>query len=338
MRILSIILFISICVSSCGDYDKRSTLKAYLGDFGDVMVVTDRDLWEGDFGDSIKILLTDYVPAIMPAQGQFDLEYSSLENFTGSARRFRNVIYLDIGDKLNNQESNIATSKSEYALDQIIVYARAKTTEDMLELLSKRYKDIINKINDEEVKRKQQALAFRQDSAAIENIQRKKGYNILVPTAYKVLVDSGNVLWMNKLSSIRDDDMEKYNVRDIVITTYSYESEEMLLLENLLKKRDEVLRVITFDETDSTYIRHQEKLEPTLRVLSADNDYKLEIRSQWTKEGAFQGGPSIQYIQLDYDNRRIIHADARVYAPGYSKRELVRELEAIIKSITPVKN
>jgi len=337
MRALTILLLIVLGLSSCGDYENRGELKAYLGDFGDVLVVIDRDLWEGDFGDSIKILFTDYVPAIMPAQGQFDLEFSAPENFKGSAKRFRNVLHIDIGDKLNNQEPTITTSKSEHALDQIVVYAKAKTEEDMLTLLSKRYKDIINRVNDEEMGRKQKLLSFRQDSSVLETIERKKGYAIIVPSSYKVLVDSGNVLWVNKVSSVRQDDLEKYTVRDIVISTYDYESEDMLTLENILIKKNEVLRSITFDDSDNTFIRHQEKHDPTVRIISGGNDYKMEIRSLWTKEGAFQGGPSIRYIQLDYDNRRIIHADARVYAPGNYKRELIRELEAIIKSITPIK-
>jgi len=337
MRIVTIILLFVLALFSCGDYENRGGLKAYLGDFGDILIVTDSDLWDGDFGDSIKILLTDYVPAIMPAQGQFDLEFSSTKSFTGSAKRFRNILHIDVGDKLNNQDPTITTSKSEYALDQLIVYAKAKTEQDMLSLLSKRYKDIINKVNDEEIIRKQKALSFRQDSSVLDAIERKKGFKMIVPSTYNVLLDSGNVLWINKVSTVREDDLDKYTVRDIVVSTYVYESEDMLALENLLIKRDEVLRKITFDDSDNTYIRHQEKHDPTVRILSGGNDYKMEIRSLWTKEGAFQGGPSIQYIQLDYENRRIIHADARVYAPGNYKRELIRELEAMIKSITPIK-
>ena len=50
MRALTILLLIVLGLSSCGDYENRGELKAYLGDFGDVLVVIDRDLWEGDLG------------------------------------------------------------------------------------------------------------------------------------------------------------------------------------------------------------------------------------------------------------------------------------------------
>ncbi len=337
MRLSLFTALIILIVSSCSNYESGSSLKAYLGDFGDAMVVCDQEFWDGTNGDSIKILFTEYLPATMPAQGQLDLEFSSPVNFKGSAKRFRNVLYLDIGDRVNNQTANIKTTKGEFANDQLIVYAYAKTEAEMMTLLSQRYKDILYKINDEEIKRKQAILSYRQDTSSVNRVRSKKGYDMIIPEKYTVLVDSGNVLWMNKLTSVMDNDLEKYTVKDIVVSTYDYDSEEIFELENLIKKRDEFLKPITFDEEDSTYVRFQEKLDPVKRTLRSEgNEYQVEIRSLWTKEGAFQGGPSIQFVQLDYKNRRVIHADARIYAPGNYKREMLREVEAIIKSITPV--
>jgi len=336
MRITIVSLLLVSIFSSCSDYGSSRGKKAYLGDFGDAMVVCDRAYWESAEGDSMKVQLTDYVPALMPSQGQLDLEYSAPEYFKGSAKRFRNVIYLDIGDKLQNQTPNIKTTESEFALDQLIVYCKAKTTEDMYELLKSRYKDILRKIHDKEIERKQKALAFKQDSSAVKSVIAKKDYSILVPAKYSVLLDSGNVLWMNKLTTMKKDGLDNYMVRDIVVTTYDYEDQSLFNPENLIEKRDEVLKILTYNAEDSTYVRYQEKVEPTVRVLNTDKNYAVEIRSVWTKEGAFEGGPSVQYALLDYDNRRIIHADARIYAPGSSKREMMRELEAIIKSIKPV--
>ena len=332
------IIYTSLLITaySCGDYESRSSKKGYLGNYGDAMVVCSEDFWNSELGDSVKVMLTDYVPAMMPAQGQLDLEFTDHKNFQGGARRFRNTIVLDIGDRVNNQVANVKVTKGEFAVDQLIFYCYAKTPEEMVELLAKRHLDLINKINDEEAFRKQKELSQVLDSVAIKSIRAKKNYDILVPDKYTVLVDSGNVLWINKLTSVSKGDLDNYTVRDIVITTYDYDSESVFELDSLIKNRDEVLKKVTYNEEDSTYIRFQEKVEPTVRILSGDNDYKLEIRSVWTKEGAFQGGPSLQYVQLDYDNRRVIHADARVYAPNNSKREIMRELEAIIKSVKPL--
>lgn len=325
-----------LILNSCGNYDSKGSKKGYLGSYGDAMVVCSQDFWKSTQGDSVKVLLTDYVPALMPAQGQLDLEFTESKNFKGGAKRFRNTIVLDIGDKLNNQTANIKTTKEEFAVDQLIFYCYAKTPEDMVTLLSERYLDIINKINDEEILRKQKELSQRLDTSAMKSIRLKKDYEVLVPLKYTVLLDSGNVLWMNKLTSTAKADLENYIVRDIVISTYDYDSPGVFGLDSMMAKRDEVLKIVSYDSEDSTYIRFQERIDPTVRVLSGENDYKVEVRSVWTKVGAFQGGPSVQYVQLDYDNRRIIHADARVYAPNNSKRDIMRELEAIIKSVKPL--
>ncbi len=335
MRLLTCFSLL-LMMYSCGNYESGRTKKGYLGNYGDAMVVCSNDFWKSDLGDSVKVLLTDYVPALMPAQGQLDLEFTETKNFGGGAKRFRNTIILDIGDRLSNQTPNIKITQGEFAVDQLIFYCYAKTPEAMVGLLSERYLDIINKINDEEILRKQKELSQRLDSSAMKSIAYNKDYEMLVPIKYTVLLDSGNVLWMNKLTSVTKGDLENYVVRDIVVSTYEYDSPGVFELDSLILKRDETLKALTYDSEDSTYIRFQEKIEPTVRVLSGDNDYKLEVRSVWTKEGAFQGGPSVQYVQLDYDHRRVIHADARIYAPNNSKREIMRELEAIIKSIKPL--
>jgi hypothetical protein len=50
-------------------------------------------------------------------------------------------------------------------------------------------------------------------------------------------------------------------------------------------------------------------------------------------ENDFMGGPFLHYTLVDEKNNRVIELDAFVFAPKFDKREYLRELEAIVKTV-----
>ena len=59
-----------------------------------------------------------------------------------------------------------------------------------------------------------------------------------------------------------------------------------------------------------------------------------EMRGLWTLENGFMGGPFINLVTRDDVNDRFVMLDGFVYAPNDDKRELLRQLEAIIYTIS----
>ncbi|MCB0408861.1 MAG: DUF4837 family protein [Flavobacteriales bacterium] len=53
----------------------------------------------------------------------------------------------------------------------------------------------------------------------------------------------------------------------------------------------------------------------------------------WYVKGDFMGGPFINYTFVDEKRNKVISIDGYVYAPRFDKREYLRELEALIRSI-----
>ena len=48
----------------------------------------------------------------------------------------------------------------------------------------------------------------------------------------------------------------------------------------------------------------------------------------------FMGGPFVHYAIVDTNRNEIIHLDGFVYAPKFNKREYLRELEALIRTVS----
>ncbi len=336
ITIFILVISLIISFSSCSPSAPRGK-QPYIGGFGEAMVVCENAFWNSNYAnDTLKVLLTEYVPAAMPAQQQLDITHIDPKYFKrGSALNLRKVLVIEVRDDVKGKEPSISFTTGEHAKDQLIIYVRAKTEREIKQLLNQGAPEILRRINEKEVQRKIQALKLNSKSDEERNIKEKKGYDIVVPLKYTVLIDSGNVLWMTKVTSRDKKEYNDQRFSDVVVTTYPYTSEKDFELENILSKRDSVLKKLSYNPEKGTYKRFQEKCDPTVNILGSETEYAVEVRSMWTTEGKFQGGPSVQYVLLDYEKGRIIHADARVYAPNASKREMIREVEAIIKSINP---
>ncbi|MEA2041959.1 MAG: DUF4837 family protein, partial [Bacteroidota bacterium] len=64
-----------------------------------------------------------------------------------------------------------------------------------------------------------------------------------------------------------------------------------------------------------------------------NGNFAVITRGLWRVEGAFMGGPFVNYAVLDKARNRIVYIDGFVYAGRQEKRRFMREVEAIVSSI-----
>ena len=58
-----------------------------------------------------------------------------------------------------------------------------------------------------------------------------------------------------------------------------------------------------------------------------------ETKGTWDLKNDFMSGPYINYAFMDKKNNRILVVEGFCYAPSKEKRDLMLELESIIKTI-----
>jgi hypothetical protein len=61
-------------------------------------------------------------------------------------------------------------------------------------------------------------------------------------------------------------------------------------------------------------------------------DYAIELRGLWDVENDFMGGPYVSYTFADNESEYIITVFGYVYNPNKDKRNLLRQVEAILYS------
>lgn len=70
-----------------------------------------------------------------------------------------------------------------------------------------------------------------------------------------------------------------------------------------------------------------------MQTYNYDEDhYAVMMRGLWTVVNDFMGGPFVLNVVLDKENDRVVYMMGYVYAPDDKKRNMVRQVEAIVFS------
>ena len=63
-----------------------------------------------------------------------------------------------------------------------------------------------------------------------------------------------------------------------------------------------------------------------------DGDW-LEVRGLWDMHGGFMGGPFVAQVRVDSVARKVVCAEGFVFSPNSAKRDLLRSVEAGLRTL-----
>ena len=71
-----------------------------------------------------------------------------------------------------------------------------------------------------------------------------------------------------------------------------------------------------------------------MRNISVNGNSVQEVRGLWAMKGDAMGGPYVSLVQTDSLHHRLLISEGFVYAPDKKKRDLLRRLEAALRTLT----
>jgi len=75
------------------------------------------------------------------------------------------------------------------------------------------------------------------------------------------------------------------------------------------------------------------QIVPTYEELSFDGMFSSQIKGLWEMHDDYMGGPFFSMTVYDEARQRIVTVEGYAYAPYFGKREYIREVEAVIKTM-----
>ena len=232
----------------------------------------------------------------------------------------RNIIVVK-----KEAKSQFRIEKNEYANPQVVVHISGQTVQEILDTIQSNDSLIINKIKESEIKVLQDKI--KQDSLFdIKPIADKFNIRLNIPVKYKMVLKGKKFIWLKKEITSGNLSLIFYQ---IPITSVKDNNNAV---KSITRIRDSIGRIYIHGAVPRTRMITEPAFSPYLSKTKIYSKETFETKGNWELLHDFMSGPFVNYAIVDKPNHRILVIEGFCYAPSKQKRDLMFELEAIIKS------
>jgi hypothetical protein len=152
-----------------------------------------------------------------------------------------------------------------------------------------------------------------------------------VPTGYVYVLQKRNFLWLKKEFIGGNTSLLLYQVPLDKYRTDKNWSAKVIQL------RDSIGNLYIRGKEPHTNMITEEAYSPYFSKTKLNKYTAYETKGTWQLNNDFMSGPFINYAIVDTKYNRLLILEGFCYAPSKDKRDLMHELESIIKSARIIK-
>jgi hypothetical protein len=321
-KVHKLIVFLA-CLFLFISCNKRFTVEKYAtGKAGEVLLILDNKHSSDFVMNYIEEVLTHPQPALNQIEPMFDVFRLETKDFNMHFQRHRNILHFDIrSDFLGN---TLIFEENVWAKPQLHIYFKGNSMDSLLLLFKKNETEIISRLYENDLRRVISYASDNYDAYIEKRIKDKFGIEITVSNAYKIAKEEEDFMWLRNKTARND--------RFIMI--YKTNGDD-LSREGLIAARNEKTKAYIPGAVLNAYPIVAE-IEPF--PLYNDNvtigtKTGAELRGLWETVGDKMGGPFYHFSFTNSSSNQTISVDGFVYAPTENKRNYLREVEAIVKTM-----
>ena len=349
---ISLYILALVAIWGCTAQQERNLdlLPPAKGARGEIILVMDSVLWNGELGDAARKVFIEAVYGLPQAEPMFTTRHVSPTHFRGLLKRHKNVVIVTTFDSetsdsrllqrgftkasretvMRDSSQYLMHKKDEYAKGQQVMHLFGKTEDQLIRKLKKNKKviqDIIN--SSEEIDLRERLLSGTSlDKGLSKLVSEKHGLRMKIPGGYRIAKDTAGFVWM-RYPELRFD-------KNIFIAYKPYTSEKQFELDSIVNWRDELCKTHLYGDKErnpNSFILTEPLMPAKDWSVLLNNEFAKEVRGLWKTKNLTMGGPFISYVFVDQETQRLYYVEGFVFAPSRSKREFVRELKVTITSM-----
>lgn len=296
--------------------DNFSTGKA-----GEMILAIDSAYWTPAAVKDIYSVLHQPQPAINQIEPMFDVIQCSNSGLTSSFLRHRNILQFDYNPKHSNNTFELI--RNPITNPQVLVKIRGNSCDSMLALLHKNEETIVKAFYDNDIARLQNAHRKLNNAVLEKKIKEKFGITMTIPDGYFIGREEEDFLWL----CFRTPKNDRFIM---IYKSPFYEINK----ENIIAERNRITKAYIQGAVQGAY-----PVVAEVNGFPADAPKEIryhsgmELRGLWASVRDKMGGPFYSFTMATADKSSCITIDGFVYAPQENKRDYLREVEAIVKSL-----
>ena len=318
-----LLLLFAFLLFSCNKKSDNLPRKA-TGKINTISVIIDDQLWNGEIGDSIRNKFASPVIGLPQEEPLFTINQYPAKLMEGFMTDSRTIIVVK-----KEEKNQFVIKKNQYASPQNVFHISGKTSADILKIIEKNAPKIIQIIKETEI-----AESQRINSQSLLNpqaIAKKFHISLKVPSGYLYVLQDTSFVWLKKEIVSGNTSLLIYQVP---ISSIKKDSNSIA---NIVKMRDSIGDLYIRGTELDTHMITEEGYAPYLFKIKLKGKETYETKGTWELKNDFMSGPFVNYAIVDEEHDRILVLEGFCYSPSKEERDLMHELESIIKSIIILK-
>lgn len=317
-KIYFILFFVSVFFISCNQENENT--KETNGKINSISVIIDDLLWNAEIGDSIRNKFASPVIGLPQEEPLFTINQYPVKLMEGFMTDSRNIIVI----KKDTKESFLI-EKNKIAAPQNVFYISGKAADDILCLIQKNTAEIIKTIHQTEIEECQRIN--RKSLLSPKFFTDSFNIHFEMPSTYQLMLKKENFMWFKKEIISGNTSILLYQVPISSIETKRDK------VSQIIQMRDSIGKLYIHGKELNTDMITEEAYAPYFSNIIFNQTKAYETKGTWELKNDFMSGPFINYAIVDKENNRILVLEGFCYSPSKEKRDLMLELEAIIKSV-----
>ena len=353
MRTYLILFLSSFLFLACDDSDLPADafLPEANGQHGEILILMEDGLWNAPLGEAVIANLTRRAegPYLRP-EPMFSYFRKAPTELNNVNQLNRTILKFMVDHDSTYAETQILELRNYYAKNQLFLIVKDSDPNRLNDFASNRMDEIIDKVNNFETSQLTREYLRDPNQRIKELAENDFGISLSVPSQTVLKAEKENFILSKRDRSRNQLSNDATGGQGGVFWIQQgfmiwkdkvYPDSAQMTVENVLKNRDTTLKHNVPGQTRGTYMgtEYSEYYEPEGRVFEYEGHKAVEIRGLWIYEGdtfVGGGGPFVQYSILNESKNEIVTVSGYVYAPKYDKREYIREIDAILQTISVV--
>jgi hypothetical protein len=321
--ILGIIAGLALLGSCRGD--RSPMLPNVTGRAGEVVVVVNSPVWESEAGRALGRILDSEHPALPQREPLFDIVRIRHAAFSNIFKTHRNIVVVNVSDNYTDNRMNVR--RNVWARPQILLEINAKDNDALLGFVTSQEERILEELLSAEKGRIKEYNRQYEKRSIRDRLNENLDLSLVFPPGYSVVLDTTDFVWINFNPPAQE------MIQGVFIYHYDYTDQATFTADFLVNKRNQFLRRYVPGPTQGSWMSTEMQAYPIFSQYMDDDRYFAKLEGLWKVENDFMGGPFVSLTTLDEERNRVVTVEGFVYAPNQKKRNLLRQVEAIIQTL-----
>ena len=289
------------------------------GTHSELLLVMPDELWIGPAGEAFRELYLADQEGLPQSEAYFDASRVEPKEVNRILQKTKSIMWVEKSDT-----SFVKMQKDLWARPQRIVRITAQSEKELVEEIKGSAKQVINAFKEHDMSVIQSRLRKSSYAYTHENLKKIGIKKMLLHKGFDPTLDKENL----KIFATKTVKTIQY-----IMVSERPMTEGMVSMDDIIAHRDSIGKKYFEGTHEDSYMETELLIPPFTETTEISGMFALETRGLWRMENDFMGGPFLSYTIYDEKNNRILTVESLLYGPTAKKRNVILEMEAMMRSI-----